>query len=208
MATQLATNTTATIYCRKQTVYVTSTLDQHMAHCTCCRGSHDKSIRTHPIAVFDEFAIEFGLNPVVAKAIVDQTNHYNADFMHSRKLSPKDYAITMLGIPQSTITPLNVSCRSCGSTFTMLRSDPSTYKSPPTYCIYCASPSLVILSQDTEATAYTVLAAHYNITVPQVKFLYNHWIHQPTYNTFNLFMTSPTGIAVLQVLQPTVPSTN
>ena len=199
-----------TIICKHTTTYVDTPTILHAqipTHCTCCPSpKHPKLVRESNI--IDAFALKYNVPPILAATLFTQTQKHNTDILnHNRpRITLEDYA-TMIGMsPVSTgITPLYMHCMECGSTFTVLRSDPNTYKTPPAHCIYCASTRIGLQQADPEQTAFIVLAHHYALTVPQVRKLFDIWAHQPKYATFALFMASDTMATIRPLLDSITP---
>lgn len=104
--------------------------------------------------------------------------------------------------PSHGITPLMCMCRSCGGTFTLLRTIPTTH-TPVTYCVWCGqSDQLSITQCNTEEThaiaianttvelQFDAMAAAYSMPVKLVKLLYTHWSSTSNIPFFSTFLQS------------------
>lgn len=197
----------ATIVCTKTHTHVETYPSQNKPeHCTCC--SHAKfPEQIRPTSALDEFQLSYNVSPVLSKVITDQYARFNLDTalgLAAKKLTLNQFVENILSMPRASITPLNVHCGSCGSVFTMLRSSPDTYKTPPTYCVYCGADSVSVIQQDPEQIAFISLAEHYDVTVPMIQSLYKTWQSRPNYPTFQGFMRSDTVQQIKQIMEVTV----
>jgi len=199
-----------TLYCKrtKTTTYIKTSYEEHITHCTCCKptlplnANHVNHVRVTPMSELDEFALTYNLHPVVAATLCKQNETYNMRLYATPKLrlTLSDYVERVLSVSPQSITPLYVHCNACGSSFTVLRSDPTTFKSPPTHCIYCASTNIGLQQADTNDTAFLSLAHHYGLPLATIKALYDFWQHRPNHPTFYGFMHSPNMQPVINTL--------
>lgn len=88
-------------------------------------------------------------------------------------------------------TPLGVSCRDCGSTFTMLRGEPVAQATPPKYCVWCGSKDLCPVEQlSIDDAAWLSLAARYDLPVAAIKKVYATWQQRNTHVLFSDYMAA------------------
>lgn len=194
-----------TIVCRHHTSYIRSTLHTPI-HCSCCTSS---KLRIDSTSELDEFAIKYNLHPKAAIEVYKLASRHNAghystsvshsDYKHSMLLN--EFAEAILKLTPSPITPLNLHCNSCGSTYTLIRTTPTTQKTPPLHCVYCTSLNIGLIQADPEQTAFISLALHYELPLTTLKALYNFWTQRPNYKTFNEFMTSDTYAQIRPILE-------
>lgn len=199
-----------TIQCKRTrtTSYVQSTLHTP-THCSCCTNSSTNSkLRIDSTSELDEFAIRYGLHPKVAHTINALTDKHNAGHystsLHSKHLTISQFAEQQLKLIPTPITPLNLHCLSCGSTYTLIRTTPTTQKTPPLHCVYCASTNIGLIQADPEQTAFISLALHYNLPLQTLKSLYNFWSQRPNYPTFAQFMQSDTMAQIRPILEASI----
>ena len=185
-----------TIVCKKQYTHITTTLAAPL-HCTCCHTTRAPKVQP---SLASEPTLDYNISPIIARTLTQLLNHYNADPTNTRKLTFNQYVESKLHMTRQPITPLHVHCHQCGSTFTLLRSDPTTHKSPPKHCIYCTSTQLSILQATTDDTAYICLAEHYSLPLNHIQYLYKFWSSRPNYPTFDSFMQSDTMAQLRPVL--------
>lgn len=178
-----------TIICHKhsQHTYVEHISHMRPQHCTCCNSS----IKTEP-TLYDDPILNYGLSPLIANVAFQACDKHNADTLFQKKLTPQQYIEDVLHMQKQSITPLYCHCTTCGSTFTVLRTTPTTQQTPPKHCIYCSSTTISVQQASTEETAFISLAEHYNLSVATLTYLYNFWTTRPNYKTFNEFMNSDT----------------
>ncbi len=107
-------------------------------------------------------------------------------------------ADNMLSVRQY-IAPLDISCRDCGGSYTLLRNIPDVNKTSPLYCVWCASPRVIIEQESTEETWWTSLSLAYNnMPVPMLKIFYDRWTTHSNKSTFKEYMESPMIKSLLQ----------
>lgn len=100
---------------------------------------------------------------------------------------------------RAALTPLTVSCQSCGGSFTMLRSVPDVQRTPPLHCVWCSSTNLTTSQDDTEVTAWLSLASHYGLTVAAIQFFYSDWLKRGHQTTLAAHLADPQVAPLVQM---------
>lgn len=179
--------------------YVSYTLQVQPKPLYCPTCQHQRVYR--PYSYVDILCTDYaGLSVTTAVKIVLQYNEQRAKGTLSRKstLDVLDY-IRDLGAEnmptlRNFIAPLDISCRECGGSYTLLRnidSAPNVNKTPPLYCVWCASPSVHVVQQGTEEVWWTSLSLAYNnMPVPMLKIFYDRWTTHSRARTFKEYMNS------------------
>lgn len=183
--------------------YVTYTtkLSNNPSHCPSCSTSRIQSrLYDYPDTIT---TTHMYFNRALAITCLDELNIHNQNRHTSKQLTIEDY-LRMAKIRSHTpvshgICPLHVSCSSCGGTFNIVRTIPSSHV-PPTYCIWCGQASSITVTQyNTEEVAayvlaesfqqesFTQLASVYKVPVVLVQALYNMWetdSHEPFFSAY------------------------
>lgn len=107
-------------------------------------------------------------------------------------------------LQRAYIAPIDLLCRDCGGSYTLLRGTPDLSHTPPLHCVWCASTSLIINPQDTEDTCWTVLALKYHLSVDLTQKVYQVYATHPQGAakglSFSAFLSTPDMQAAIQVL--------
>lgn len=169
-----------------------SNLNQnHCPECNSCR------VKTRPYDELDTFHDAYPDIPRASLAIIDRYITEEGRNYASLK-SAIERIVTKLNLKPATApsnssadptsngyTPMTILCNNCHSVFRFHRTDNSSHM-PPTYCVFCGSPSLST-NQDPELDYLEVLAHAYKIT-PRVAAIMldqfqhqNHFIHFDDY---------------------------
>lgn len=197
-------------YCHKHTGYypylsVTLPISTHPP--TYCPRCH-RLVPTSPFDYADTLCFDYaGLTRQQALSSLDHVDRQNS---HSKSASHANHtAEDYLNMEQSLkqwpslatlTTPLTVTCNDCGGHYIFYRNAPDIQRTPPLYCVWCASKHTTISQLDTEEHAYVSLAQHYNLPVPILKTLYSLWTTQSPLPTFAEFFKSPTVTLVLNAI--------
>jgi hypothetical protein len=122
----------------------------------------------------------------------------------------KDLGLARLPSLRTLTTPLSVSCRDCGGSYVFYRNAPDIQRTPPLYCVWCASSHTIVLPFSTDDTSLIVLAQVYNLPLQLTQTLYDLWSTRSSLSTFKAFVESPKIAAVIQRYlaagSPTIPT--
>lgn len=142
----------------------------------------------------------------VALWCLNELNRLNLDRSPSHQYQIEDI-MTELGITTLALRPktyLTSHCTSCGGSFTTLYTNAPVQHTPPSFCIWCGSPSISTVQEETEESAFISLATHYNIPLVLFKHLYDIWHNDSKYQYLNDFITNePTIQPILNKLRTT-----
>lgn len=170
---------------------------------------YHKSRKLTPLDEADVLTLSRSYPRKLSLSIISLTNKYNIEHPNAfltpismcQRLGKQHNGFNHMNTP---VTPLNVVCSSCASTFQVLRTDPTCSHTPPIYCIYCQQPTISITQLNTEDTAYTVLAETYSLRLDVVKALYDRWSRQSNLTHFSEYMQSEPVQQILSKLQQLV----
>lgn len=197
-------------YCHKHTGYypylsIQLPISTHPP--TYCPRCH-RPVPTSPLDYADTLCFDYaGLTRAQALSQMNLADTRNAHAHSARSANHTAEAIlsdeqSLKQWPslQTLTTPLSIQCLDCGGHYIFYRNAPDIQRTPPLYCVWCASKHTVITQLDTEEHAFIALAQHYNLPVPILKTLYQLWTTQSPLPTFAEFFASPTVTLVLSAL--------
>lgn len=187
-------------------------------YCPRCKPSSDP---TRPPKVYrpydyaDVLCTDYiGLTRQVAISLITMLNEFKAQGASRVKQlatvhDPIDY-LASRGFQRmsmrDSITPLDVQCLDCAGQYTILRGNITTAQRPPAYCIWCGSSHITTAQENTDDTAYTVLAAHYQLPRNVLEYLYSQYTAQSRQTSFQSYMDSPTILEIRQKLAGLAPT--
>jgi hypothetical protein len=131
---------------------------------------------------------------------LDAINHVNTINSHAKSTRSyryvedylsKDLGLARLPSLRTLTTPLQVSCRDCGGSYVFYRNAPDIQRTPPLYCVWCASSHTIVLPFSTDDTSLIVLAQVYNLPLQLTQTLYDLWSTRSSLSTFKAFVESP-----------------